>query len=91
MTFNQLPYTIANHLFGNDLISQFGFMLGCTQLLQVLDYLTQHFCVDVIYLNFQILSHIKIFAKVNCIWHSWCGSLLDWSKDFYPTENNKSH
>ena len=50
-----------------------------TQLLQVLDYLTQHldngYCVDVIYFDFQkafdAVPPPTFIAKVNFFWHSW--------------------
>ena len=67
---------ILSHLFTNNLISpyQFGFMSGrscSTQLLQVLDYLTQYldngYCVDVIYLDFQkayTVPHQRLLQKL---------------------------
>ena len=84
---------ILSHLFTYSLISpyQFGFMPGrscSTQLLQVLDYLTQHldngYCVDVIYLDFQkafdTVPHQRLLQKLTSF--DIHGNLLEWIKNF---------
>ena len=84
---------LMSHLLTNNLLSayQFGFIPGrscTTQLLQVLDYFTQHLdkgdSVDVIYLDFQkafdSVPHQRLIQKLSSF--GVHGKILQWIKDF---------